>query len=141
MKFAVTILAVGIATVILVSSNYFLADIPCNISTIAFVNKVLKYQTLALFTAGLLLLLTIKSSPASVKILRFGDVSQPALKEKWMGINGTSSWKTNGLQLALFISMATGLFMFLAVHHTNSLQYFSWTFFPYVLLFSLTNSL
>ena len=141
MKFAVTLLAVGVATVILVSANYFLADIPLNISTNTFVNKVLKYQVLALLTAGFLLMLTLKLSPESRKLLQVGRMNQPALKEKWLGINGISSWKTNGLQLAAFISIATGIFMFLAVQQTNSLPYFNWAFVPYVLLFSFTNSL
>ncbi len=73
--------------------------------------------------------------------LRIGQLDTLAKKEEWLGINGKSSWAINGIQLLFFVSIATGIFMFLAVKYTNSRNQFQWSFIPWILLFSLTNSL
>jgi membrane protease YdiL (CAAX protease family) len=39
------------------------------------------------------------------------------------------------------VSLATGIFMFLAVKYTNNISNFQWSFIPFILLFSFTNSL
>ncbi|MCC7297511.1 MAG: CPBP family intramembrane metalloprotease [Bacteroidia bacterium] len=79
-------------------------------------------------------------TPESKSLLQLGHLDSIAIKEKWLGINGKTSWRQNGLQLAFFISIATGIFMFLAVKYTNSLYNFKWSFVPIILLVSLTNS-
>lgn len=140
MKIIITTVGVLFTTLILVSANRFLPHIELTVTQNSFLNGLIKYQLLGLMLAVVLLLVTLKVTPESKLLLKMGNTQTVAVKEKWLGINGKSSWKTNGIQLAFFISLATGLFMFLAVRFTGNLTNFSWTFIPIVLVLSLTNS-
>lgn len=134
-------LVVGIATVLLVTAGSFIGQITLQIHPNNFVNGLAKYQGFAL-TIGILAAIAILIlNPDSRQFLNTGQLRTIAEKEKWLGINGTSSWTVNGFQLLFFVSIATGIFMFLAVKYTNSIDNFQWSFIPLVLLFSLTNSL
>lgn len=141
MKIFYTILIVGIATVLLVTAETFINEITLQIHPNSFVNGLAKYQVFALIVGILTTIAILISTPQSKKFLNLGQLSIIAKKEKWLGINGKSSWTVNGLQLLFFVSLATGIFMFLAVKYTNSIGNFQWSFIPLVLLFSLTNSL
>lgn len=136
----ITITIVSIAAIILVGSGVLLNKIGLQLHQNPFVNGLAKYQLFALMigilTMGIMLIL----NPESRKFLSLGNLSIIAEKEKWLGINGKTSWLNNGLQLLVFISIATGIFMFLGVKYTNSLNNFQFWFIPFVLLFSLTNS-
>lgn len=136
-----TLLVVGIATILLVTANTFTNQFTLQIHPNSFVNGLAKYQLFALAVGVLVTISILILSPDSRHFLNKGQLSIIAVKEKWLGINGKSSWKINGLQLLLFISIATGIFMFLAVKYTNSINNFQWGFIPLILLFSLTNSL
>lgn len=140
MKIIFAIVAVLLATGMLLTASKFLPNIHWSFHRNAFINSSLKYQLFALVVSLTALLLTLKFTPASSSLLKFGNLQTLAGKEKWMGINGKSTWQVNGLQLAFFISLATGIFMFLAVKYTNSLSNFRWGFLPVILLISLTNS-
>jgi len=141
MKMFYTLLIVGIATVLLVTSGTFTNQINLQIHPNSFVNGLAKYQIFALAVGILVAISILILSPDSKRFLNIGQLNIIAEKEKWLGINGKSSWKVNGLQLLFFVSIATGIFMFLAVKYTNSIDNFQWSFIPLVLLFSLTNSL
>lgn len=140
MRMFITITIVSIAAIILVGSGVLLNKIGLQLHQNPFVNGLAKYQLFALMigilTMGIMLIL----NPESRKFLSLGNLSIIAEKEKWLGINGKTSWLNNGLQLLIFISIATGIFMFLGVKYTNSLNNFQFWFIPFVLLFSLTNS-
>jgi uncharacterized protein len=140
MKVLITTIIVACATVFLVSANSVLSKINWTIHENTFINGILKYQLYAFAIAFLVALITLALSPESKVLLKFGTVETVAIKEKWLGINGKSSWKTNGLQLLFFISCATALFMFLGVKYTNSLGNFRGYFIPFILLVSLSNS-
>ncbi len=141
MKVFITAIIVAFATVLLVSANAVLSKMAWTIHENAFINGILKYQLYAFSIAFLVALLTLIMHPESKVLWTFGAVETVAVKEKWLGINGKSSWKTNGLQLLFFISCATALFMFLGVKYTNSLGNFKPYFIPFILLVSLSNSL
>lgn len=141
MKMFYTLLIVGIATVLLVTAATFANHISLQIHPDNFVNGLAKYQTFALLVGILTTTVVLILNPESKQFLNIGQLNTIAEKEKWLGINGKSSWTVNGLQLLFFISFATGIFMFLAVKYTNSLDNFQWGFIPLVLLFSLTNAL
>ena len=141
MKMLYTLLIVGIATVLLVTAGTFINEITLSIHPNRFLNGLAKYQVFAL-TVGILATIAIMIlNPESKQFLNIGQLSTIAEKEKWLGINGKSSWTVNGFQLLFFVSIATGIFMFLAVKYTNSIDNFQWSFIPLVLLFSFTNSL
>ena len=141
MKLFYTLIVVGIATILLVTATTFTKEIALQIHPSNFVNSLAKYQFFALVVGILVTIAILILSPDSRQFLNKGQLSIIAEKEKWLGINGKSSWKINGLQLLLFISIATGIFMFMAVKYTNSINNFQWGFIPLILLFSLTNSL
>lgn len=140
MKIYSTIIGVLAATIILLSSSKYLPHIQLLISRNTFTNELLKYQILALLVALLSMLLTLHFSPQSKSLLTFGNTKIIAVKEKWLGINGISTWKQNAIQLAFFISLATSVFMFFAVKYSGSLSNFQWSFMPIVLLISISNS-
>jgi uncharacterized protein len=141
MKVLITTISVACATLLLVSANTVLSKMAWTMHENAFINGILKYQLYAFAIAILIALITLVLSPESTILLKFGAVETIAIKEKWLGINGKSSWKTNGLQLLFFISCATALFMFLGVKYTNSLDNFKGYFIPFILFVSFTNSL
>jgi uncharacterized protein len=141
MKILMTTILVVCATVLLVSANVVLAKISWVAHENDFINGILKYQVYALLIALIVALITLIISPESRTLLTFGAIENGAIKEKWLGINGTSTWKSNGLQLLFFISCATALFMFLGVKYTNSLGNFKLYFIPFILLMSFTNAL
>lgn len=140
MKAVFTTLGILLVTAALVSANRFLPNIRFTLHANAFINTQLKYQTLALLLAMLVLVITLKLSPESKSLLKIGNLEKLPVKEKWLGISGLSSWKTNAWQLAIFISLATATFMFFAVQYTSGFSYFQWGFLPIVLLISATNS-
>lgn len=140
MKVVFTIIAVLLITAVLLSANKFLPNVALTLNGNSFINTLLKYQIFAFLIAIVVLYVTLKVSPSSREILTFGNLSTIAQKERWLFINGKTSWKSNGIQLLLFISIATGIFMFLAVKYTGSLNNFQWSFIPFILLISLTNS-
>jgi len=140
MKMLYTVLIVGTSTILLATAGVFTNEITLQIHPNSFVNGLAKYQIFAL-TVGILTMIAILIlNPESKQFFNVGQLNRIAEKEKWLGINGKSTWRTNGLQLLFFISMATGIFMFLGVKHTNSFSNFKTWFIPYVLLFSFTNS-
>ncbi len=140
MKTLLTICIVLAATVILLSANKFLPNIGVRLHQNEYFNGILKYQFFAVLIAAVAILITLKWTPQSRELLGLGNINTLASKEMWLGINGRTSWKTNALQLAVFISLATGVFMYMAVKQTNSLTNFKLSFIPVILLMSLTNS-
>ncbi len=140
MKTILTICIVLTATALLLSANKFLPNIGIRLHPNEFFNGILKYQLFAVLIATTLILITLKWTPQSRELLGLGNINTLAIKEMWLGINGKTSWKSNGLQLAIFISLATGVFMFMAVKQTNSLSNFNVSLIPIILLISLTNS-
>lgn len=141
MKLIYTILIVGSATLLLITSGTFTDLVAWQIHPTVFLNTMAKYQLFALLVALFVTISVLILNPGSSKFLSIGQINTPAAKEKWIGINGKSSWKVNGFQLLCFISLATATFMFLGVHYTDSMHNFQWGVIPFVLLFSFTNAL
>lgn len=140
MKTIYTTLFVIACTIVMLLANQFLQNIEINLHNNAFTNGIFKYQIFLLLLALITLFITIKITPESKKLLRIGNLKNIATKETWLGINGKTSWKSNAIQLLFIISIATGIFMFLATQQNNSLANFEWWYIPFILLFSLTNS-
>ncbi len=141
MKIFFSLLVVTIATFLLVTGNHITNKFSLSLHPNSFVNNLIKYQLLAMVIAILVTIVILKLNPESKQFLKIGQLNVLADKEKWLGINGKSTWKLNALQLLFFVSMATGVIMFLAVKYTNSIHNFQWSFIPLILLFSFTNSL
>lgn len=141
MKRIFPLLVVGLAATLLASAGSILNKISLNVHPNSFVNGLAIYQLAALSVGLLVTFIILKLTPSSKHFLKVGNLSILPEKERWLGINGKSTWLTNGLQLAFFITMATSIFMVLAVYSTRSFENFQWGFLPLVILFSFTNSL
>lgn len=140
MRIVISLSIVVIAGLLLLSSPFILNNLELSVHGNLFVNKLAKHQIFALIVAFFTIWIFILLNPESKKILRVGDIGNLANRETWLGIEGNSSWLKNGLQLLVFISVATGIFMYLSVKQTNQLSNFQWWFVPFSLLFALTNS-
>ena len=140
MKIYFTIIAVSIASVLLVTASKILSKTNILFHEKVFLNEMFKYQLFVLIIAFILLIITLKITPESKGLLKFGNLENMAVKEKWMGINGVSTWRRNGLQLLFFISIPTAIFMFLGVNYSNSFPNFKGYFIPIIVLFSIINS-
>ena len=140
MRLSFTILMVAIASLLLISANAILVKFEVNFIDNKFINNLLKYQIFAFVIATITFLISVKYTPESKFLLGIGKLENMAHRERWMGISGNDTWKKEGIKLLFFISLATGIFMFLAVKYTNSLQNFKLYFVPWILLFSLFNS-
>lgn len=137
----VALLVVGIATAMLLTAETVASQIDLQLHANSFINGLAKYQVFALLVAILAAIAILIFNPQSKQFLSIGQLNILAEKESWLGINGKSSWRLNGIQLLFFVSIATGIFMFMAVKYTNSLNHFQWSFIPFILLFAFTNSL
>ena len=140
MKIYFTIIAVSIASVLLVTASKILSKTNILFHENVFLNEMFKYQLFVFTIAFILLIITLEITPESKNLLKFGNVENMAVKEKWMGINGVSTWRKNGLQLLFFISIPTAIFMFLGVNYSNSFSNFKGYFIPIIVLFSIVNS-
>lgn len=140
MKLIITAVTVLLATSILLTANTYLPNVPIHLHSNKFIDGILKYQLVVVILALIVLFLTIKITPSSKLLLQFGNLNAIAVKDKWLGINGNFTWRKNGIQLLVFISLATSIFMFFGVKYTDSLSNFKWWFIPFVILISLTNS-
>jgi len=136
-----TFLVVGIATLLLVKATTLTEVVTLQFHLNNFINSMIKYQFFAASIGVFVTITIVLLNPESKALLKIGQLTTIAEKETWLGINGKSSWKINGLQLLLFVSIATGSFMFLAVKYTGSIANFQWGFVPLIVLFSFTNSL
>lgn len=141
MKLFFTLLIVAIAAIILSTSKTFTNLISFKFHQNDFINSIAKHQLLAILVATIVVVLITKLNPDNKHFLNIGNLNVIAEKEKWLGINGKSTWKTNGLQLLFFVSIPTAIFMFLALKYSNSLNNFQLYFIPLIILFALINSL
>lgn len=140
MRITYTILIVGLATAALLTAGKVLPLITFTFHPNHFIDGLIKFQAFALTLSLITLIAVSKLFPQSKELLVIGELGKMAVKERWLGINGKTTWTKNAFQLLFFISTGTAVFMFLGVKYTNSLGHFNWWFVPFVLLFSLTNS-
>lgn len=141
MKSLFIILMVVAAALLLIAAAGFTKTIQLQLHQDVFINKILNYQLFALALALLVSLGVLLLRADARQFLSLGKLTTIAEKESWLGTNGKSTWRMNGMQLLFFISLATGIFMFIALKFTNTLTNFQWSFVPFIVLFSFTNAL
>lgn len=122
MKLSVIILNVFLSTILLLSATKILPAINISLHKQAFINNTLKYQLFAFCIALIVFGITLLLTPQSKVLLQKGNLNILATKEKWLGINWKTSWKTNAFQLAFIISLASGIFMFIALKYLIGFQ-------------------
>lgn len=77
------------------------------------VNTQIKFQSLQLILAAVVLLLTyFLNSENFTHFFRMGDVNVHISKIGWLGVTGNETWLQIALTLGLYITLGTGIFMF-----------------------------
>ena len=81
----------------------------------------LKFQSAQLILTIVVLVIIYLLNPANfATFFRFGDVNARIGKISWLGITGNETWLQIALTLGLFITLGTGIFMFLQVKKSGA---------------------
>jgi len=84
------------------------------------VNTQIKFQTLQLVLAALVLLLVYFLNPENfARFFRVGDVNVHISKIAWLGVTGNETWLEIAASMGFFITLATGIFMFFQLKKTG----------------------
>ncbi|MFT5823492.1 MAG: membrane protease YdiL (CAAX protease family) [Crocinitomix sp.] len=139
MKLILPILLVAVFTAILLSGQA--NKIGITISGNSYINFQINYQLLLLGVALISMLSSYILNPESFKsILSVGNISAIGEELKIFGIKKGDSWLKTGLSLSIFISLATGIFMYFQLKGQAVDYSLLKTSFLWIILFSLTNS-
>jgi len=77
------------------------------------VNAQIKFQSLQLILAAVVLALTYLLNPNNfTHFFRVGDVNAHISKIEWLGVTGNETWLEIALSIGFFITLGTGIFMF-----------------------------
>lgn len=140
MRLIITLIVLSGSVICLSNGVKILNKVTGSLHKISFIDSMIKFQLFALViglhTMGYFFL----KYPDTRYFLSFGELKMPAMRERWLGVSGNTSWLITGIQFLLFISLATGLFMFMGLKYSGSLHNFHTWFIPYIILFSITNS-
>ncbi len=81
----------------------------------------LKFQSAQLILTAIVLVITYLLNPINfATFFHFGDVNAHISKISWLGITGNETWLQVALTLGLFITIGTGIFMFLQVKKSGA---------------------
>jgi uncharacterized protein len=107
----------------------------------AFVDRVLKYQVVILVIALAVLAIIYVLAPRNAcRFYRRGNLSAPAGPVRWLGISPTDNWMKVGRSLAVIVSVATGIFIYLNVAQGESLDAGNARYLPFILVFAVMNA-
>jgi len=109
-----TALIIGFAT----AGIFALRPVTAKIKTAFHPNPVvdtqIKFQSLQLILAAVVLLLTYLLNPENfAHFFRVGDVNAHISKIAWLGVTGNETWLEIATSIGFFITLGTGIFMFL----------------------------
>ncbi|MFZ5818267.1 MAG: CPBP family intramembrane glutamic endopeptidase [Chloroflexota bacterium] len=108
-----TALIIGLA----IAGIFALRPVTAKIKTVfhsnPVVNTQIKFQSLQLILAAVVLLLTYLLNPENfARFFRLGDVNAHISKIAWLGITGNETWLEIATSIGLFITLGTAIFMF-----------------------------
>lgn len=107
----------------------------------SYLNFQINYQLILLSLAFVSLISSYFLNPEGVKsILSFGSISTVGEELKIFGIKKGDSWLKTGISLSIFISLATGIFMYFQLKGQEVDYSLLKTGILWIFLFSLTNS-
>jgi uncharacterized protein len=106
-----------------------------------FINSQGKYQLAAFGLAISLLLLLWVFFPRQLEtFLSFGKPSAPTLGMPLFGVNAGDSWLVTGLSFSLFITLATGIFMYMGFQKLMPYKKLLLEYMPWIVAFSVSNA-
>ena len=107
----------------------------------SYINFQINYQLLLFGIAFISMISSYILNPESLKsILSIGNLSAVGEELKIFGIKKGDSWLKTGVSLSIFISLATGIFMYFQLKGQTIDYSLLKTGFLWIVLFSLTNS-
>jgi len=100
-----------------IAGIFALRPLTAKIKTVFHTNPVIdtqiKFQTLQLVLAALVLLLIYLLNPENfARFFRIGDFNAHISKIDWLGVTGNETWLEIATSLGFFITLGTGIFMF-----------------------------
>ena len=108
-----TALIVGLAAAGIFALRPVTAKIKTVFHSNPVVNTQIKFQSLQLILAAVVLLLTYFLNPENfAHFFRVGDVNVHISKIAWLGVTGNETWLEIALTLGLYITLGTAIFMF-----------------------------
>lgn len=114
---------------------------PAGVSNLGYVNFQIRYQGLLLFLALLVLGICYLIKPEELhRFFALGDIGAPAIPTSWLGIAPGESWLSAGIAFTITVTLVTFSFMFLQLRASKNNFPLLWPYFPWILLFALTNS-
>jgi uncharacterized protein len=129
------------ATVVILSLGRFAERSPFSVSDLGYINTQLKYQSLLLGVAILVLFtLYLVNESNFFAFIDTGSIAAPAGGVAWLGIDEGESWLGLGVSLSFFITLATSTFIYLQFRKSGGDIKRLVPYLPWVLLFSVTNS-
>jgi uncharacterized protein len=141
MKIYITIFTVLVATGILLRGSKIVENWSYSFSENGYIDYQIKYQTLLLLTAFVVLIVSyVLNKDNFTSLFSIGNINAPTEKLPFFGIKQGDKWGETGLSLSLIITLVTAIFMYFqlkqyGVNWHLLLQGMGW-----ILLFSLTNS-
>ena len=141
MKISISILLVVAFTIGILLLSGQTNRIGIEVSKNSYINFQINYQLLLLGIAFISMISSYILNPESFKsILSIGNLSAVGEELKIFGIKKGDSWLKTGISLSIFISLATGIFMYFQLKGQTIDYSLLKTGFLWVVLFSLTNS-
>jgi membrane protease YdiL (CAAX protease family) len=111
-----TALIIGLALAGIFALRPLTAKIKTGFHSNAVIDSQIKFQSLQLILAALTLIFVYFLNPENfTRFFRVGDIHAHISKINWLGITGKETWLEVALSMGFFITLATGIFMFLQV--------------------------
>lgn len=141
MKISIPILLVVAFTIGILLLSGQTNRIGIEVSKNSYINFQINYQLLLLGIAFISMISSYVLNPESFKsLLSIGNLSAVGEELKIFGIKKGDSWLKTGVSLSIFISLATGIFMYSQLKGQTIDYSLLKTGFLWIVLFSLTNS-
>jgi membrane protease YdiL (CAAX protease family) len=114
MMIVITLLLVLVATAGIFSLRPIAAKIKTSFHSNPVVDTQIKFQSLQLVLAAIVLLPVYLLNPENFsRFFRMGDVNAHISKIAWLGVTGNETWLEIAASIGVFITLGTGIFMFL----------------------------
>ncbi|NTU52875.1 MAG: CPBP family intramembrane metalloprotease [Chlorobiaceae bacterium] len=132
---------VSVAAAALLWLGRYAPTVPFRVSRLGFINSQSKYQLLLLvLSLAVLVALFLLNAAQFRAYMRPGDLAAPAHGVSWLGIAEGESWLELGASMSVSVTLVTTLFVALRFRREAVCLKQVMLFFPWIVLFSLTNS-
>jgi uncharacterized protein len=105
------------------------------------IDSMLKFQSMQMVLTLVVLVITYLLNPGNfITFFRIGEISEPTHGVNWLGIPPGMAWSEVAATMGFWITVATGIFMFIQLKQANAKINTLPAFMPWVMLFSALNA-